>query len=429
MSILRTFPKAVDWPLVDRGRGSCLYLADGRVLLDFTGGGTEHAVLGWSHPEIVAAIQSQAARITHVDVKFYAESNACELADLLVHASAAKLPKAYFAGNSGGEACEAAMKLSYQAHFDSGKPNKRWFIGRQQSYHGISSDNLSLCDRPHLQMYAPFYPTFRAKIDEHNPHRHRQPGETMEAYVARSVQCLENKILELGPDNVAGFIGETMQGGLVGAVPPAPGYWQGIRVVCDRYDVHLILDEVWCGNGASGKYYCCDWDDVVPDFLFMGKLIGAGYAPVSIVMLGAKVASLLEHSPQDRIQHGSTYQSYTLGIAASLAVQKIVTSPGFMDDISRKGCLIVDRLNAELGGHSFFRNVRGRGLRLALEVDCDDTNTFTSAVAARVREHGILIGGKWHRFLFTPAYIVTEAQIYQMLDLFVRSFKEVAAGV
>jgi adenosylmethionine-8-amino-7-oxononanoate aminotransferase len=428
MTILRTFPNAAEWPLVERGEGLYLRFADGRTMLDFTGGGTEHAVLGWSHPEIVNAIREQAGRIAHVDVKFYAEHNAVELADLLVRAGGGALAKVYYAGNSGGEACEAAMKLSYQIHCDRGRPDKRWVIGRHQSYHGISSDNLALSDRPNLQIFAPFYPVPRAKIEEHNEFRHRRPDETREAYSRRSAQALEDKILELGPANVAAFIGETIQGGLVGAVPPTPGYWKAIRAVCDEYDVHLILDEVWCGNGSSGRYLCCAWDDVTPDFLVMGKLLAAGYGPVSALMMRAEIADALERSPQGRVQHGSTYQSYTLGIAAALAAQRIVTSDGFTAGIADKGAYLTKRLLDLLADHGFFRNLRGRGLRLALEVSCPDMNRFTETVAARLREEGILVNGKWHRFLFTPAYTVERDQIDRVVERFVHHFEEVAAG-
>jgi adenosylmethionine-8-amino-7-oxononanoate aminotransferase len=332
----------------------------------------------------------------------------------------------YYAGNSGGEACEAAMKLSFQIHVDKGKASKTWFIGREQSYHGISSDNLAFCDRPHLDIYAPFYPARRVKIAEHNEFRHRKADESPEDYAERSAQALERKILELGPDNVAGFVAETMQGGLVGAVPASPGYWRAIRRICDRHDVHLILDEVWCGNGASGRYLCVDWDGVSPDFLFMAKLLGAGYAPISVVMMRKEIAEALEKTPQHRIQHGSTYQSYTLGIAAALAAQRIVTGPGFLDSIDKKGVYIQERLKAAFSNHPFFRNVRGRGLRQAMEIACPDMNGFTRAVAARMRQDGILIDGKWHRLLFAPAFIVETAQIDHMIERLTTHFRAVS---
>src|SRR5262249_26981984 len=159
------------------------------------------------------------------------------------------------------------------------------------------------------------------------------------------------------PANVAAFIGETIQGGLVGAVPPTPGYWKAIRAVCDAYDVHLILDEVWCGNGSSGRYLCCAWDDVTPDFLVMGKLLAAGYGPVSALLMRAEIADALERSPQGRVQHGSTYQSYTLGIAAALAAQRIVTGEGFTAGIADKGAYLTKRLSDSLADHGFFRNL------------------------------------------------------------------------
>jgi adenosylmethionine-8-amino-7-oxononanoate aminotransferase len=412
--------------MITHGQGPYLFTADGRKLLDFTAGGTEHAAIGWSHPDVVEAVRSQAGLITHVDIKFYRERNAEELAELLVNNAGNDLNSVYFAGNSGGEACEAAMKLSFQYFQDRGEIAKKWFLFRQQSYHGITSDTLSMCDRPNLLMYEPFHPRYRAAVPEHNQYRHLQEGETPEDYARRSARELEQKICEVGAENICGFIAETMQGGLVGAVPPSPGYWDEIRNVCTAYGIHLILDEVWCGNGVSGRYFCVDWDGITPDFLYMGKNLGASYAPVSVVMTTPEIAHALETSGQGRIQHGSTYQSYTLGIAAALAVQKVITAPGMLDEVNRKGQRLMSGLVNRLGNHPYFRNVRGRGLRCAMEFSCVDLDGFAQAVAGALADEGILIGGKWHRFLFTPALIVTDSEIDQVLDRFADCFRAIA---
>ena len=105
---------------------------------------------------------------------------------------------------------------------------------------------------------------------------------------------LEEKILEIGPEKVSAFIGETIMGGLVGDVPPAENYWKYIRGVCDRYNIHLIIDEVWCGTGTSGKIYCIDWDEISPDFIFLGKTLGAGYVPISAVLTSSEIEEIIK---------------------------------------------------------------------------------------------------------------------------------------
>ena len=106
----------------------------------------------------------------------------------------------------------------------------------------------------------------------------------------RGAKDLEAKIMEIGPERVCAFVGETMLGSLVGDVPPAPNYWRYIREVCNRYGVHLILDEIYCGNGRTGRSYCCSWDEVIPDFICLGKPLGAGYVPLSAVASAAPCA-------------------------------------------------------------------------------------------------------------------------------------------
>ena len=111
----------------------------------------------------------------------------------------------------------------------------------------------------------------------HHPLYLRRKSETMEEYAKRSAKELEKEILKIGPKNVSGFVGETIMGSLVGDVPPAKNYWRYIRNICNKYDVHLIIDECYCGTGTSGKYLCIDYDQISPDFLFISK-VGLGFS-------------------------------------------------------------------------------------------------------------------------------------------------------
>lgn len=429
-AILNKFPKNAPGPVVTKGEGVYLHTADGRRLLDTTAGNTSLAVLGWGHRAVLDAMTGQMEKFCHVDINVWTNPMLEELGQLLLSQAPAGLNRVYYVGNSGSEAMEAAMKLSYQAHHDAGNPGRSWFISRRQSFHGATLHGVGVSELPILHFYQPLLPAQLAQIEQHNPYLGRHDGESLEEYAARGARELEEKILEIGPDNVAAFIGETQLGSLVGDVPAAPGYWKAIRAVCDTYGIHLILDEIYCGLGRSGKIYNIAWDGVTPDFIAIGKNLGAGYAPLSAVITNDSLERIVT-SPtgQGRIQHGHTHQGYSLGAAAALAVQKIVHSPEMLAHINTLGQHMRDRLTGELGDHPFFRNVRGRGLLFSIEHDCDNKNGFAQAVSKIMLErHQVIINAKWHRTSFTPPYTLTREQADFVLDGFIGAFREVAAG-
>ena len=129
-------------------------------------------------------------------------------------------------------------------------------------------------------------------------------------------------IIKIGPNNVCGFIGETMLGGLIGDVPPSKNYWKYIRQICDKYNVHLILDEVWCGTGTSGKYHNFEWDSIKPDFVFLSKTLAAGYGALSAVLVSSKIGeNFNKYSKQ--IQYSNTHQGHLLSVAALMKYKKL----------------------------------------------------------------------------------------------------------
>ena len=191
-----------------KGKGIYLYTKN-KKYLDTTSGLTGTSILGWSNPEINQAISSQLKKIGHIDYKYFNDENREKLASLLLSKSENKLDKVFFVGGSGGEACEASMKMSYQFHCAIGKPTKKWFISRSQSYHGSGSDAISLGDRPNLAFYNS-NKMKRSKTNFKAIFSGRKKNESIINYENRSVQDLENKILKIGENNISGFLAETL---------------------------------------------------------------------------------------------------------------------------------------------------------------------------------------------------------------------------
>jgi adenosylmethionine-8-amino-7-oxononanoate aminotransferase len=423
-NLFRVFPNDPIPPFVERADGLYIYTKDGRKILDTTAGGTSYAILGWNHPEVNAAVQEQLKKFGHIDYKIWSDENTEELAYLLLSRADHGLDKVYFAGNSGSEACEAAMKMSYQVNYDLGKPEKKWFISREQSYHGSTADALVLGERPNLEFFRSMLSPFRARIPMHHPLYLKREGEALDDYAKRSAKELEDKIVEIGPEKVCGFVAETIMGGLVGDVPPAPNYWKYIRQVCDDYDVHLILDEVYCGTGTSGKIYCCDWDGIKPDFIFIGKTLAAGYGALSAVITSSSIENIIKNG-QGRLQHTTTHQGHSLSVSAALAVQKIIHKDDFLSHVNELGHYMRETLRQELGHLPIFRDVRGRGLRFSFEYQFENQNDFGAKLAeVMLDKHQILINAKWHRICFTPALTLDKIRANEILNHLTKTIKE-----
>jgi len=350
-----------------------------------------------------------------------------ELGALLTKSTPNSLNQVWFNGGSGSEAIESALKLSYLTHYVNDNLEKTWFISRDESYHGITLWANAITNLDIYEIYDQINPTNVAKIPQHNPFALKSPRESAEAYARRGAADLEAKILEIGPEKVAGFVGETMLGQLVGNVPACENYWKHIRSVCDKYDVHLILDEVYCGLGRTGKSHCFLWDDVTPDFVCVGKMLAAGYAPIGGVITKKEY---IDHIAETigRVPLATTYEAHPPGIAAALAVQKICQDEKTLEHVNTLGAFIKDTIESELGSHEYFRNVRGRGLLISFEYDCEGRDEFNQNMEYELfNTHNIIISAKFHRTNFNPPIILSQDQVEIMLAIYIDVFRKFAA--
>ena len=426
---LKTFPnqdyilspqKAINQTIIDKG---------GKKYLDLTAGGTSFALIGYGNKKVEDAIIEQLRKFPHLDCKSFDDSNREELSKILINSSDAykgSNRKVFFSGGSGAEAIEMAMHMSYQWHYEKGFKNKKWFLSRNQSYHGATSGALSIGERPNLEFFRPLQANKRVRVSECNYQKNKHKNETELDYTDRLVNELKKTIEEIGGENICAFIGETIMGGLVGDVPPTKYYWEKVHKLCKEYDIHLILDEIWCGTGSSGKYHCFEYDNVMPEFLILGKSLGCGYIPISAVIVDGEFEETIKNGSK-RIETSCTFQGHSVAVASSLAVQKIITSDTFIYDVYKKGNYIRDSLKSLLGDHEFIKDIRGRGVRNSIEYQTGNNQLFSKLLTERMfNEKNIIISSKWHRTSFSHAMTINMQEIDYYLESFYDSFIKVA---
>ena len=168
-----TLDHIIKSPIIS-GQGVYLFTKDKKKYLDSTGGMTGSISLGWGNKYVQKEIIKQLKKIEHIDYKTLKDENREKLKKIILKNKKNNLDEIFFSGQSGAEANEGAMKLSYQYHQASGKKNKKWFISRYQSFHGSTSDTVSIGDKKNLRIFRNFSPKFRSKVSEHNIYRHKK---------------------------------------------------------------------------------------------------------------------------------------------------------------------------------------------------------------------------------------------------------------
>jgi hypothetical protein len=417
-------------PVAVSGEGIYLIDADGRRYVDACGGAAV-SCLGHGDRRVAAAIAEQATRLEYVHTGFFTTAEAEELAGLIAAQSPGSLNRVWYT-SSGSEAVEAALKLARQYHLERRDTKRSRVIARRFSYHGNTLGALSAGGS--LWRREPYAPLLFdvSLIDPCFEYRFAQAGETAETYGRRAADSLEQEMLRVGPDTVMAFIAETVVGATAGAVPPAPGYLQRIREICDRHGVLLILDEVMCGSGRTGTFLACDPDGVVPDIATLGKGLGAGYQPIGAVVCTSEVYDAIAKG-SGALKHGQTYSAHPVGCAAALKVQQIIRDEGLLGRVTAAGTKLQNLLGQRFGEHPKVGDIRGRGLLLALELVADRETKGPFDPALKLHEHakaeafarGLLIypgggtadGRAGDHILLAPPYNVTDGELEMIVDM------------
>ena len=373
-------------PIASSGEGMIIRDTDGKEYIDASGGAAV-SCLGHRHPDVLAAMRGQMEQLEYAHTAFFTSEAAETLADDLVEHAPDGIGHVYLV-SGGSEAMETALKLGRQYFYERGEPQRSQFIARLQSYHGNTLGALSIGGN--LKRREPFEPIlFKTHhIAPCYAYRHQQIGETEEAYSRRSADELERKLLEVGPENIIGFVAETVVGATTGAVAATQGYFTRIREICDQYDILLILDEVMSGMGRTGSLHACEQEGVSPDLMTVAKGLGAGYQPIGAVMISDRIYDSIVNGSAN-FMHGLTYIGHPMACAAALAVQKVICRDSLLENVRRQGDRLQLGLEERFGNNPNIGDIRGRGLFRGLELVSDraDKTPFEPSLGIAGRIH------------------------------------------
>ena len=420
-------------PLIISAQDETLNLKKYGKVLDFTSGWTGYASLGHNNKEIIKAIKNQMTKFCHIDYNEFSNPLLERLSKKIVEFAPNKNKKIWYSGNSGSEALEAAMKLSYQAHYAQGNSKKIKFIHRSQSFHGATLHPLSVTSIDIFKIFKKFKGN-TITVSQNNIYAKYDPkvkmgkktNETESQHLERSLYELENKILKNNPETISAMVGETQLGTLVGDVPPQKNYWREVSKILKKYNIHLILDEVYCGMGRSGEMFNFKWDKIDPDFVCVGKNTTSGCIPFSFVMSKKKFENIILNY-FGRVNLGHTFQGHSLGAAATIETINIIKKRNLLKKVKNIGNYIQEILSSELNTNHFFSNVRGRGFAIALEHKVNKPISFSNDLKEKMlNEHKILINSKFHRTSFLPSYTISKTDVDRTLDSFIKVFKELS---
>ncbi len=392
---------------------------------------------------MIEAIRRQVGQLAYAHTGFFTNEPCEQLARHLVDHAPEGMEHVYLV-SGGSEAVEAALKLARQYFLESGEPGRRHFIARRQSYHGNTLGALAVGGNAWRR--EPFQPLLAPShhIAPCYAYRDQRQDESAEQYGQRVADELEQKLHELGPETVIGFIAEPVVGATAGAVTAVPGYFRRIREICDRYNILLILDEVMCGMGRTGTLYACEQEGIVPDIITLAKGLGAGYQPVGATLAHRRIYERIRDG-SGFFQHGHTYMAHATAAAAALSVQQVIQEEELLPRVRLLGQQLMELLQQRLGEHPHVGDIRGRGLFVGLELvsDRESKQPFApdSALDKRVKRRaldnglmcypmaGTIDGRQGHHILLAPPFILEREQLEQLVDLLAVSLDQAVEEV
>lgn len=423
------FPRVLDkaLPLAVKSQGVWIEANDGKRYLDASGGAVVVNV-GHGREEIASAVHEQLRTLTYVHPTMFTSPPLEALSKALAARTPAGLDRFYFMA-SGSEAVETAVKLARQIHLARGNPERQVLISRWKSYHGLSMGALAAAGRTSFRL--PFYPMLHDAVHIPPPYCLRcSYGLSFPECRLRCALALDETIQNIGPSAVSAFIGETVSGATLAVCPPPPGYWPLVRQICDRHGVLLILDEVMCGMGRTGRWFAAEHYDVVPDIMILGKGLSGGTLALSAAVTSTAHMDTVRRNGGSFV-HGGTFSHNAVACAAGLAAVGILERERLVERAALLGEKLGEKLVGRLGASAHVADIRGLGMMWGIELVKDRQSLKPFARSEKVTEklwntlfeEGVIVykssalaGTDGDGLVVAPPFVITEAEMDLVVD-------------
>ncbi|NYI69614.1 taurine--2-oxoglutarate transaminase [Naumannella cuiyingiana] len=400
----------VDPMVVVGGEGNYVIAGDGRRYLDFSGQ-LVFTNIGHQHPRVTEAIAAQAAQLC-TTAPAHATAAKSEAARLIAELTPGDLDSIFFT-NGGAEATEHAIRMARQF------TGRNKILSRYRSYHGATQTAINVTGDERrwpsdtatagtVHFFGPFL--YRSVFHAETPEQERD----------RALEHLEQTIRMEGPDTIAAVMLETIPG-TAGIMPPPEGYLAGVRRICDRYGVLLILDEVMAGFGRTGRWLALDHYDVTPDLMTFAKGVTAGYVPLGGVAISRAIR---DHFGQRPYPGGLTYSGHPLACAAAVATITTMRAEGMIDNADRIGSQVLGPGLAEIAQrHRSVGEARGIGVFWALDLVADQETREplgadrVAATVAACKAAGLLPFTAGNRIHVVPSCTISDDEARQGLAI------------
>lgn len=392
---------------IARGSGAWLYDFDGKRYLDGISSWWTN-LFGHANPRINAALREQLDTLEHVMLAGFTHQPVIELSERLSALTAGALGHAFYASD-GASATEIALKMSFHFWRNVGRPEKTEFLCLAGSYHGETVGALSVTDVAIFKdAYAPLVRTAAYALPSPDC-RLAEAGETPADVARRAAAALESHLEQHG-ERIAALIVEPLVQGAAGMAMYDPEYLRLARALCDRFEVHLICDEIAVGFGRTGSFFAHEQAGIRPDLMCLSKGISGGYLPLSVVLSSETIyAAFLDDSVARAFLHSHSYTGNALACRAALATLDIFEQDDVVAVNRQKAAKISNAL-APLADHPQVRHLRQRGMIAAFDVATDDPY-FSGRFYRAALDNEALIRPIGNTVYLMPPYILSDDEI------------------
>ncbi len=408
--------------VIKKGKGIYLYDENDKEYIDAVSSWWVN-LFGHSNERISKALADQAFQLEHVIFANFTHEPAVLLSEKLVQLTPYGLHKVFFADN-GSSAIEVALKMSFQYHLQKNKPKKTRFLALTDAYHGETLGALSVGG---VDLYNKvFRPLLLDTVRAQGPNCFRCPfNERSESCNVPCISYVEEKLKEHHQE-LSAIIIEPLIQAAAGMKMYPPGYLKQLKELCEKYDVHLIADEVAVGFGRTGTMFACEQAGISPDFMCLSKGLTGGYLPMSVVLTTDEVYDAFydDYETMKAFLHSHSYTGNPLTCRVALEVLKIFEDEKVLDQIKEKGAYMRELAIRTFEGHPFVGEYRQTGMVGAIELvkDKETKEPFPSKdrvgyqIYKIALEKGLLLRPLGNILYFMPPYVITKDEINIMIE-------------